>query len=60
MYSQMQGSKGLSTQAIKHKLALRASLTGSVFLDEVHVSTAALLPNAKGLGGPFTCLNNAR
>jgi len=54
------GLKGLSAPAIKHKLALRASLTGSIFLDNVHVSTDALLPKAKGLGGPFTCLNSAR
>lgn len=35
-------------------------MTGSIFLDNVHVSTDALLPKAKGLGGPFTCLNSAR
>lgn len=54
------GSKGLSTPAIKHKLALRASLTGSIFMDEVRVGNDALLPGAKGLGAPFTCLNSAR
>lgn len=45
---------------MKHKLALRASLTGSVFMDDVHISNDSLLPKAKGLGGPFTCLNSAR
>ncbi|KAF8579628.1 acyl-CoA dehydrogenase NM domain-like protein [Ramaria rubella] len=54
------GLKGLSTPAMKHKLSLRASLTGSIFLDNVHVSQDTLLPKVKGLGGPFACLNNAR
>ncbi|KIJ51303.1 hypothetical protein M422DRAFT_244483 [Sphaerobolus stellatus SS14] len=54
------GLKGLSAPAIKNKLALRASLTGSIFLDNVEVSIHALLPKVKGLGGPFACLNSAR
>ncbi|OBZ65075.1 Glutaryl-CoA dehydrogenase, mitochondrial [Grifola frondosa] len=54
------GTKGLSAPPIKHKLALRCSLTGSIFLDNVQVSHEALLPKAKGLGAPFGCLNNAR
>ena len=29
-------------------------------LDDVHVPADALLPNAKGLAGPFGCLNRAR
>ncbi|KAG9090040.1 hypothetical protein FS749_000864 [Ceratobasidium sp. UAMH 11750] len=51
---------GLSAPAIKNKLALRASITGSIFMDSVKVSKEALLPGAEGLGGPFGCLNNAR
>ncbi|EPQ55136.1 acyl-CoA dehydrogenase NM domain-like protein, partial [Gloeophyllum trabeum ATCC 11539] len=54
------GTPGLSAPAIKNKLALRASLTGSVFLDSVKVSQEALLPGSRGLGSPFSCLNNAR
>ncbi|KAL6304930.1 acyl-CoA dehydrogenase domain-containing protein, partial [Sparassis latifolia] len=54
------GTKGLTAPAIKHKLALRCSLTGSIFLDSVEVGHDALLPKAKGLGAPFGCLNNAR
>ncbi|TFK56269.1 acyl-CoA dehydrogenase NM domain-like protein [Heliocybe sulcata] len=54
------GSEGLSAPAIKNKLALRASLTGSVFLDNVKVSQEALLPGTKNLGSAFSCLNNAR
>ena len=45
---------------MKNKLSLRASLTGSIFLDDVHVPQDSLLPKVKGLGGPFACLNSAR
>jgi alkylation response protein AidB-like acyl-CoA dehydrogenase len=56
-----QGTPGLTTQAIKNKLSLRASLTGSIFLDNVVVrSEDALLPKAIGLGAAFGCLNSAR
>ncbi|KAK7683034.1 hypothetical protein QCA50_013706 [Cerrena zonata] len=54
------GTQGLSAPAIKHKLALRCSLTGSIFMDGVKVGHDALLPGAQGLGGPFGCLNSAR
>ena len=54
------GAKGLTAPAIKHKLALRCSLTGSIFMDNVAVSHDALLPHGQGLGAPFGCLNNAR
>ncbi|KAI0644902.1 acyl-CoA dehydrogenase domain-containing protein [Trametes meyenii] len=54
------GAKGLEAPAIKHKLALRCSLTGSIFLDNVRVGHDALLPHGQGLGAPFGCLNNAR
>lgn len=51
---------GLSTQAIKNKVALRASITGSIFMDSVAVPHDALLPKSKGLGSAFSCLNSAR
>ncbi|KAI0766355.1 acyl-CoA dehydrogenase domain-containing protein [Trametes elegans] len=54
------GTQGLSTAAIKHKLALRCSLTGSIFMDNVRVAHDALLPHGQGLSAPFGCLNNAR
>ena len=54
------GMKGLSADPIKGKLSLRASLTGSISMDEVEVSEDALLPNVEGLKGPFSCLNKAR
>jgi alkylation response protein AidB-like acyl-CoA dehydrogenase len=55
-----QGMKGLEAPAIKNKVALRASLTGSVFMDNVKVGHDALLPKSKGLSSPFSCLNSAR
>jgi glutaryl-CoA dehydrogenase len=54
------GTKGLSTPKIEGKFSLRASVTGEIVLDNVEVSADALLPNAKGLAGPFGCLNKAR
>lgn len=33
---------------------------GMIFMDEVSVPAGNMLPLAKGLGGPFGCLNNAR
>ena len=52
--------KGLSTPKMKGKLSLRASITGEVVMDDVFVPEENKLPNARGLGGPFGCLNNAR
>ncbi|CAA7260551.1 unnamed protein product [Cyclocybe aegerita] len=54
------GLKGLTAPAIKNKVALRASVTGSIFMDSVKVSHDALLSKSKGLGSPFSCLNSAR
>ena len=54
------GAKGLSAPKIEGKLSLRASLTGEIVLDQVEVGEAALLPNVRGLKGPFGCLNRAR
>jgi glutaryl-CoA dehydrogenase len=55
-----QGTKGFSTRPIEGKLSLRASITGEVALDGAFVPDENLLPEAKGLAGPFACLNNAR
>jgi len=54
------GMKGLSAPKIEGKFSLRASITGEIVMDEVHVPEDALLPNVKGLSGPFGCLNRAR
>ncbi len=52
-------SKGLETPKIEGKFSLRASVTGSIMMDEVFVSDENIL-NIKGLKGPFSCLNSAR
>ena len=54
------GLKGFSTPIIEGKISLRASVTGEIVLDNVEVPEEALLPKAKGLAGPFGCLNKAR
>jgi len=52
--------KGLSAPKIEGKLALRASITGEIVMDEVFVPEDQLMPNVQGLKGPFGCLNSAR
>jgi glutaryl-CoA dehydrogenase len=54
------GTNGFSTPKIEGKLSLRSSITGEVVLDGAFVPEENLLPNVKGLAGPFGCLNNAR
>ncbi|HUI95226.1 MAG TPA: acyl-CoA dehydrogenase [Xanthobacteraceae bacterium] len=54
------GTKGFVTPKIEGKLSLRASITGEIVLDAAMVPEEALLPGAKGLAGPFGCLNKAR
>ena len=54
------GMKGLSAPKIEGKFSLRASITGEIVMDEVFVPEENLLPNVKGLKGPFGCLNSAR
>src|ERR1700733_2662325 len=52
--------KGFSTPKIEGKFSLRASVTGEIVLDDCVVPEANLLPNVRGLSGPFGCLNRAR
>ena len=52
--------KGLSTPTIEGKFALRASVTGQIFLDNVFVSKDKVLPKVQSFKGPFSCLNMAR
>ena len=54
------GMEGLSAPKIDGKLALRASITGEIVMDNVFVPDENYLPNVEGLKGPFGCLNNAR
>jgi glutaryl-CoA dehydrogenase len=52
--------EGLTTPKIEGKFSLRASITGEIVMDDVFVPEDNLLPNVKGLKGPFGCLNKAR
>jgi len=53
-------SAGFSTPEIEGKLSLRTSATGEIILDNVLIPAENILPEARGLGGPFQCLNKAR
>ena len=54
------GDKGVSAPKIEGKFSLRAGLTGEIVMDDVEIPEDRILPGARGLGGPFGCLNNAR
>jgi glutaryl-CoA dehydrogenase len=54
------GTPGFSTPKIEGKLSLRTSITGEIVLENAFVPEENLLPKAKGLAGPFGCLNVAR
>jgi len=54
------GMTGLSMPRIEGKFSMRASPTGEVVMDDVHVPAANMLPDVSGLRGPFACLTKAR
>jgi glutaryl-CoA dehydrogenase len=54
------GMDGLKTPKIEGKFSLRASATGEIVMDDVFVPEENLLPDVRGLRGPFSSLNNAR
>ncbi len=54
------GMEGLDTPKIEGKFSLRASITGQIAMDDVFVPEENRLPEARGLSGPFGCLNRAR
>ncbi|WP_163833072.1 acyl-CoA dehydrogenase [Spartinivicinus ruber] len=54
------GTPGLSAPKIEGKFSLRASITGEIVMEDVVVPEEQLLPNVKGIKGPFGCLNKAR
>ena len=51
---------GFSASKITRKLSLRASITSELILEGVRLPAAAVLPDAVGLRGPLSCLNEAR
>ncbi|KTD65341.1 acyl-CoA dehydrogenase family protein [Legionella spiritensis] len=53
--------KGFSKPEIKHKMSLRASITGELVFEDVFVPDENLLPGSeRGLGAPLSCLSQAR
>src|SRR5215218_8788879 len=53
-------SAGFSAKDITPKLSMRASIQCDIMLEDVRIPESAMLPEARGLGGPFACLNEAR
>jgi glutaryl-CoA dehydrogenase len=51
---------GVTATPIGRKLSMRASIQCDVAFDGVRLGPEALLPAARGLRGPFACLNEAR
>jgi len=51
---------GFSASPIERKLSLRASVTSELVLDDVRLPGDAMLPGARGLRGPLSCLDEAR
>ncbi|MER6914704.1 acyl-CoA dehydrogenase family protein [Streptomyces sp. NPDC000594] len=51
---------GFSAVDIPHKWSLRASVTSELVLDGVRLPADAMLPGARGLRGPLSCLSHAR
>lgn len=52
--------KGFSTPEIKGKWSLRASITGELLFEDVEIPAENILPLAKGLKAPLSCLSSAR
>jgi glutaryl-CoA dehydrogenase len=53
-------SAGFSAKDVEKKLSLRASVTSELVLDGVRVPEDMALPEAIGMKGPLSCLNEAR
>lgn len=51
---------GFTATPIAEKLSMRASIQCDIELRGVRVPARAMLPEARGLRGPFECLNEAR
>ena len=54
------GTAGVTAVPINQKLSMRASVQCDITFDGVRLGPEALLPGARGLSGPFSCLNEAR
>jgi glutaryl-CoA dehydrogenase len=54
------GTPGFTTSDIHGKWSMRASVTSSLAMSDCRVPGSAMLPEAKGLKGPLSCLSQAR
>ena len=54
------GTPGFATSDIHGKMSMRASVTSSLSLSDCRVPASAMLPCAKGLKAPLSCLTQAR
>ena len=54
------GMDGFDAPEIQHKFSLRASVTSSLFFDNVRVPEENVLPGVVGIKGPLSCLTQAR
>jgi glutaryl-CoA dehydrogenase len=53
-------TEGFSATDITPKLSMRTSIQCDIHLEDVRLPESAMLPEARGLGGPFACLGEAR
>ncbi|MEV8181076.1 acyl-CoA dehydrogenase family protein [Specibacter sp. NPDC078692] len=53
-------SPGFTSTPIEQKLSMRASIQCDLSFKDVRLPAEAMLPGAKGIRGPFSCLNEAR
>ena len=51
---------GVTTNEIKEKLSLRASITGEISLQNARIPAENVLPGVEGMKGPLSCLTQAR
>jgi glutaryl-CoA dehydrogenase len=51
---------GFTATPIRQKLSLRASATAELSFADAHLRVDAMLPGARGLAGPLSCLTQAR
>src|ERR1051326_9163750 len=54
------GTPGFSASDLHGKLSMRVSVTCSLSLSDCRVPASSMLPSAKGLKAPLSCLSQAR
>ena len=54
------GTTGFRANPIERKASLRASVTSELVLEDVRVPATAMLPHARGLSAPLSCLTQGR